>query len=428
MKKEVRDRLVKLVKDFKKDKMDDEGVKVPIKDAVLVGSSTNYNWNKFSDLDIHLMVDKDDFDMTEEEAKAMLDGMKSAWNKSHDIKVKGHDVEMNFGWEGEENNITSIFSLLKNKWLMEPKKESPKFEKETIKNKYKDFRKKIEDALKGSDEDKLRKVLEKLYIFRQAGLDKSGEFSAENIVFKILRAQGFVDRLKTHANTIYDKDMTLNEIAMVNNTDQTRENYYDLVHGLSDDIFEFVIYHGVGTPENKSKLESILNERLAHIAQLFEIKPKNVKVLKSDILETVKQDIKKYEAMVNDVGKNVYYFASKHNMNNRQNSDSLSEYINKSAKRISEFVDVDEKKVKEDIIEAGEAHKKHQQDTDNTEDIMEESENKSEEDALKSQMEILLHFMHKDGKIEKIVDKINKDLDSKIDKIKDQDHSKLDNN
>ena len=62
-----------------------------------------------------------------------------------------------------------------------------------------------------NDEDSLKKLLEKLYQYRQAGLDDGGELSEENIVFKILRAFGYLDKLKDNVNKIYDKKMSVTE-------------------------------------------------------------------------------------------------------------------------------------------------------------------------------------------------------------------------
>jgi hypothetical protein len=74
---------------------------------------------------------------------------------------------------------------------------------------------------------------------RQAGLDKAGEFSEENIVFKILRAQGYLDKLKDHARNIYDKEMTITEGSIKANQggDGTKENFWNSPKISSEDYF-----------------------------------------------------------------------------------------------------------------------------------------------------------------------------------------------
>ncbi len=44
---------------------------------------------------------------------------------------------------------------------------------------------------------------------RQAGLDKSGELSTENLVFKILRTRKHLENLKQAIINLYDKKQSL---------------------------------------------------------------------------------------------------------------------------------------------------------------------------------------------------------------------------
>ncbi len=48
-----------------------------------------------------------------------------------------------------------------------------------------------------------------LYDMREVGLNKSGEFSTENIVFKVLRSRGHLDKLRNGINQIFDKKASL---------------------------------------------------------------------------------------------------------------------------------------------------------------------------------------------------------------------------
>jgi hypothetical protein len=46
---------------------------------------------------------------------------------------------------------------------------------------------------------------------RQSGLEKGGEYSIENIVFKVLRRTDFMELLDTYKNKSYDKMVSVNE-------------------------------------------------------------------------------------------------------------------------------------------------------------------------------------------------------------------------
>jgi hypothetical protein len=46
---------------------------------------------------------------------------------------------------------------------------------------------------------------------RKAGLEKGGEYSIENLVFKVLRRTEFIEVLDSYKNKSYDQDMSINE-------------------------------------------------------------------------------------------------------------------------------------------------------------------------------------------------------------------------
>ena len=62
---------------------------------------------------------------------------------------------------------------------------------------------KYTDALQYID-----KLKEKIRKFRKAGLDRAGEFSSENIAFKVLRRNGYLETLSSLKHMAYDKLMS----------------------------------------------------------------------------------------------------------------------------------------------------------------------------------------------------------------------------
>ena len=61
-------------------------------------------------------------------------------------------------------------------------------------------------------------VKEKIRKMRQAGLDREGEYSFENIAFKVLRRTEYLDKLSEIETRAYDKSLTLVEsIKYLNN-------------------------------------------------------------------------------------------------------------------------------------------------------------------------------------------------------------------
>jgi hypothetical protein len=222
---EVRKSLLKIAMDFVKDLKTNNGIDVKIEDVVMIGSLTNYNWTPYSDVDLHIITDFSKLKMKKEDAQTMFDAIKTNWNTKHDIKMKGFDVEVYVQDKDHEATSASEYSVLRNEWVKEPVKERPNFNKPLIKKKYKEYKNKIDNFVKKDNEKSLKGLLDKLYKFRQSGLDSGGELSEENIVFKILRAKGYLDKLKDNISSIYDDKASVDEIEKISATD---------IHKLAD--------------------------------------------------------------------------------------------------------------------------------------------------------------------------------------------------
>ena len=65
-----------------------------IKDIILVGGNANYNYTRFSDLDLHLVVDKTQIADCPEILDDYLRDKKKLWALVHDIKIYSHPVEL----------------------------------------------------------------------------------------------------------------------------------------------------------------------------------------------------------------------------------------------------------------------------------------------------------------------------------------------
>lgn len=206
LKPEIKEKLLQIGKDFYADTETD----APLKDVLFVGSLANYNWSDTSDFDVHVVIDFKDVDENVELVEKLVNALKSKWNDEHDIHLKGHNVEVYIQDVTKENRSTGVYSLMQDKWLSEPQKENIEIDKEKIQEKYNDFVRKINSALKSQDIDKLKSIIKDVYDMRQSGLDKSGELSTENLVFKILRNRNYIEKLKQEIINLYDKNQSLN--------------------------------------------------------------------------------------------------------------------------------------------------------------------------------------------------------------------------
>lgn len=207
IKPEVRDALLKVAQDF----YAESELTSPIQDIYVLGSAANYNWGPNSDVDVHVLVDFNKLSMERDLVKKMVDSIKANWNKNHNIQIKNHRVELYIQDITEKNRALGIYSILNNKWIKVPQKLNLNLDKNAIQQKYTDMSLQIKRAIKSNNLEDLKRVLKAVYDMRESGLIKSGEFSTENIVFKLLRNRGHLENLKTSVNKVYDTKLSLKE-------------------------------------------------------------------------------------------------------------------------------------------------------------------------------------------------------------------------
>ena len=57
----------------------------------------------------------------------------------------------------------------------------------------------------------VKKYKEKLKKYRNSGLEKNGEMSLENLVFKLLRRNGYIEKLYDAQTKIIDKKLSMKQ-------------------------------------------------------------------------------------------------------------------------------------------------------------------------------------------------------------------------
>ena len=204
IKPDVLNTLLKVANTFYKD----TELTVPLENIYFLGSTAGYNWTPTSDIDLHLVIDFAKIGDDEELVKNYVDGLKSKWNQAHDIKIGNHPVEVYIQDKSETNNSQSVYSLMKSTWVKKPKHEDIKVDKDAIKKKYKQLVQSINVAIQEQDINKIKKLTKRIYDMRQAGLDKSGEYSTENLVFKLLRSTGYINKLRDTVTQLTDKELS----------------------------------------------------------------------------------------------------------------------------------------------------------------------------------------------------------------------------
>lgn len=204
IKPEVLNKLLTIANTFYKD----TELTVPLEDIYFIGSTAGYNWTPTSDIDLHLVVDFSKIDDNQDLVKNYADSLKTKWNQNHDIRIGNHPVEVYIQDVNHISKSQAVYSLMKNHWVKKPNYENIHIDKEAITKKYKQYVEFIETSIKEQNLDKLKRLIKRLYDMRQAGLDKSGEYSTENLVFKLLRSTGYINKLTDNVKQLTDKELS----------------------------------------------------------------------------------------------------------------------------------------------------------------------------------------------------------------------------
>jgi hypothetical protein len=218
--KRVRLRLLKIADDF----LEDIGITPEYaKDTLFLGSLTNYNWSKYSDIDLHILVDFKEINDDVELVKEYFNAKRKEWNDEHDsLRIYGFPVELYVQDTSETNASESAFSLEKNKWIKTPIEGNKEIlDREKVKRKAADIMTRIDELEEEYEEEssidelenisiKVKNLYDKIKRIRKDGLaTPENEYSTGNIVFKILRRTEYMGKLIDLKSKTYDKINTI---------------------------------------------------------------------------------------------------------------------------------------------------------------------------------------------------------------------------
>lgn len=209
LKPEIRKSLIQIATDF----IDNLELDIEIKDIILTGSLANYNWSEYSDFDLHILFDFLDINKDIELVRRLLDAEEKLWKYRHDIQIEGYEVEVYPQNISDPHTSSGQYSIMRDKWIVKPTKENFVPDEDLIKKKAQKITDVIDEIDNDFDENmdyveikqKIKKIWKKIKDSRKAGLEKEGEYSVENLVFKLLRRNGYIKRLLDIKTKAYDK-------------------------------------------------------------------------------------------------------------------------------------------------------------------------------------------------------------------------------
>ena len=203
---EVRRALLRIAQEF----LEYLGI-TQVEDVTFTGSLANYNWSSHSDIDLHPVIDFSTVDENIDLVKDMLLAKKSLWNDSHEVTVRGFEVECYPQDHSEPHHSTGVYSVLHDQWITRPNRDRPGIDGGAVREKALALMDLIDDAIgpEECDVECLDRVKEKVKRMRQAGLETGGEFSVENLAFKVLRRNGYLQKLYGTADERLDTELSL---------------------------------------------------------------------------------------------------------------------------------------------------------------------------------------------------------------------------
>jgi hypothetical protein len=201
---EVRTALIKTAADFKQF----VGIPFEVEDIVITGSQVSYFYNKYSDLDLHLIVDYANIDC-DTELEELFDTKRLLYNAKTNIKIRGIDVELYV----EDKKLPAkgaSWSLKDNQWKVEPNPaEFIEIDTTEIDKMYRVWRKIILFIIRSNDAVSAKKLLDLLRKYRKLGLKQTGEYGVANLVYKTLRNAKVVEKLVNYLDQTHDQDLSI---------------------------------------------------------------------------------------------------------------------------------------------------------------------------------------------------------------------------
>lgn len=212
IKEDVKEQLIQIAYEF----YEGTDLDADIQDVILTGSLANYNWSEhYSDYDLHILIDFSEVSDDIELVKKYVDGARKIWNDYYDVRIEGYEVEV-YIQEADEPHISSgMYSLMNEEWIVKPSPIDFELPEDEIKDKARPVMEQISDLEKelevSNDHDyekfqtKIKSVWNKVKNFRKSGLaEEGGEMSIGNLVFKLLRRNGYIGKIMDMKRKSYE--------------------------------------------------------------------------------------------------------------------------------------------------------------------------------------------------------------------------------
>ncbi len=215
-------------------------IEIPLNivDIEIVGSNASYNYNENSDLDLHIIVNSEVNYVEPTILRQLYNSKKNSFNDNYDLSINGTPIELYIEDVKDGNATNGRYSLSKNEWVVFPKPIT--YEIPDISEKLSEYETKCNDILANGSAQDILDLVNDIYMMRKLGLAESGEASIGNLVFKELRNEDMIPKLKEKYYSL--RSTELSESRNIVNEDKDNKN--DISTKI-DDLVDMYNYQGL---------------------------------------------------------------------------------------------------------------------------------------------------------------------------------------
>lgn len=185
-----------------------------IQEIIMTGGNANYNYTPKSDIDVHVIIKRDSLGKDREMVDEYLKDKKTLWSLTNHVTVLGYPLEP-YAQDTTEKypENQGVFSLTNNRWIQFPARGEYDFQNDDhLRRKVRSYMRLIDHIIENDlGLEAMKRLKNRLSEMRGAAIAKGGEFSFENLVFKELRNQGYLDKMKAYSQGIRDSELSLSD-------------------------------------------------------------------------------------------------------------------------------------------------------------------------------------------------------------------------
>ena len=188
--------------------VNDLQVPIDIVDITIVGSNASYNYNEYSDIDVHIVVNTETLPYDSKMLKLLYDSARNKFNREYDITIKKLPIELSI--EDITSSVCSngVYSVKNQNWIKIPTQIDVELVDMTNTKAYEKLTSEIDRILRNPNSQDIKEMINHLYIIRKNSILVDGEYGKGNLLFKAIRNSGLLQKLKEELYNIISKELT----------------------------------------------------------------------------------------------------------------------------------------------------------------------------------------------------------------------------